>query len=138
MAPSGGPFAAASARLARLPTATPLSFARASAARVRLLMSVRFVACVRTMSGTRATRECRTYGTTTDGLLALLEQLSASGCSVVAMEATGVYWLPVWKMPSDGDFKLVLANAAHIKAVPGRTTDLKDAMWIADLAPRTA
>jgi len=92
------------------------------------------VACVRTMSGTRATRECRTYGTTTDGLLALLEWLSASGCSVVAMEATGVYWLPVWKVLSDGDFKLVLANAAHIKAVPGRKTDMNDAMWIADLA----
>jgi hypothetical protein len=50
------------------------------------------VACVRTMSGTRATRECRTYGTTTNGLLALLEWLSASGYSVVAMEATGVSW----------------------------------------------
>ncbi|MBV8111778.1 MAG: IS110 family transposase [Hyphomicrobiales bacterium] len=92
------------------------------------------VACVRTMSGTRATRECRTYGTTTDGLLALLEWLSASGCSVVAMEATGVYWLPVWKILSDGDFKLILANAAHIKAVPGRKTDMNDAMWNADLA----
>jgi len=92
------------------------------------------VACVRTMSGTRATRECRTYGTTTEGLLALLEWLSASGCSVVAMEATGVYWLPVWKILSDGDFKLILANAAHIKAVPGRKTDMNDAMWNADLA----
>ncbi len=92
------------------------------------------VACVRTMSGTRAMRECRTYETTTDGLLALLEWLSSSGCSVVAMEATGVYWLPVWKMLSDGGFKLVLANAAHIKAVPGRKTNMNDAMWIADLA----
>jgi len=92
------------------------------------------VACVRTMSQPRAMRECRTYETTTDGLLALLEWLSSSGCSVAAMEATGVYWLPVWKMPSDGDFKLVLANAAHIKAVPGRKTDMNDAMWIADLA----
>jgi transposase len=92
------------------------------------------VACVRTMSGTRATRECRTYGTTTDDLGALLEWLSASGCSVVAMEATGVYWLPVWKILSDGDFKLILANAAHIKAVPGRKTDMNDAMWNADLA----
>lgn len=50
------------------------------------------------------------------------------------MEATGVYWLPVWKILSDGDFELVVANAAHIKAVPGRKTDLNDAMWIADLA----
>jgi transposase len=92
------------------------------------------VACVRAMSGTKATRECRTYETTTDGLLALLEQLRSSGCSVVAMEATGVYWLPVWKILSDGDFKLILANAAHIKAVPGRKTDMNDATWIADLA----
>jgi transposase len=92
------------------------------------------VACVRTMSGTKATRECRTYETTTEGLLALLEWLTSSRCSVVAMEATGVYWRPVWMILSEGEFELVLANAAHIKAVPGRKTDLNDAMWIADLA----
>ncbi len=92
------------------------------------------VACVRTMSGSKATRECRTYATTTEGLLALLEWLNLSRCSVAAMEATGVYWLPVWKILSEGEFELVLANAAHIKAVPGRKTDLNDAMWIADLA----
>lgn len=92
------------------------------------------VACVRAMSGNKATRECRTYETTTDGLLSLLEWLSSSRCGVAAMEATGVYWLPVWKILSDGDFELVVANAAHIKAVPGRKTDLNDAMWIADLA----
>ncbi len=92
------------------------------------------VACVRTMSGSKATRECRTYATTTEGLLALLEWLNLSRCSVAAMEATGVYWLPVWKILSEGAFELVLANAAHIKAVPGRKTDLNDAMWIADLA----
>ena len=92
------------------------------------------VACVRTMSGNKATRECRTYETTTDSLLSLLEWLSASRCGVAAMEATGVYWLPVWKILSDGDFELIVANAAHIKAVPGRKTDLNDAMWIADLA----
>lgn len=50
------------------------------------------------------------------------------------MEATGVYWLPVFKILSEGEFELVLANAAHIKAVPGRKTDMNDAMWIADLA----
>ena len=55
-------------------------------------------------------------------------------CSVAAMEATGVYWLPVFKILSEGEFELVLANAAHIKAVPGRKTDMNDAMWIADLA----
>jgi hypothetical protein len=51
----------------------------------------------------------------------------------VAMEATGVYWKPVWSILGDGDFELVLANAAHIKNVPGRKTDVNDAMWIADL-----
>src|SRR5271165_3497478 len=92
------------------------------------------VACVRSMSGNKATRECRTFATPTDGLLGLLEWLSSSRCAVVAMEATGVYWRPVWKILSDGDFDLILANAAHIKAVPGRKTDMNDAMWIADLA----
>jgi hypothetical protein len=52
------------------------------------------VACVRAMSGTKATRECRTFATTTEGLEALLEWLNVSRCSVAAMEATGVYWLP--------------------------------------------
>ena len=86
------------------------------------------------MSGTRATRECRTYATTTEGLLALLEWLNLRRCGVAAMEATGVYWLPVFKILSGGEFELVLANAAHIKAVPGRKTDMNDTMWIADLA----
>lgn len=92
------------------------------------------VACVRAMSGTKVARECRRFETTTDGLSALLEWLILSKVSVAAMEATGVYWLPVWKMLSAGEFELVLANAAHIKAVPGRKTDMNDAMWIADLA----
>ena len=92
------------------------------------------VACMRVMSGNRATRECRTYATTTEGLLALLEWLNSDGCRLAAMEATGVYWLPVWKILSQGDFELVVANAAHIKAVPGRKMDMNDAMWIADLA----
>src|ERR1700726_2268520 len=49
------------------------------------------------------------------------------------MEATGVYWMPVFRILGDGGFELVLANAAHIKNVPGRKTDMNDAMWIADL-----
>jgi transposase len=91
------------------------------------------VACVRLGTGRKVTRECRTFDTTTDGLLALLAWLVESRCSHVAMEATGVYWMPVWKILSDGDFSLIVANAAHIKNVPGRKTDLNDAMWIADL-----
>ena len=49
------------------------------------------------------------------------------------MEATGVYWKPVWHILSDGDFTLLLANAAHVKNVPGRKTDVNDATWLADL-----
>jgi transposase len=91
------------------------------------------VACVRLKSGTRVQRACRTFETTTAGLEALLAWLEAMDCTHVAMEATGVYWRPVWTILSDGDFELVLANAAHIKNVPGRKTDMNDAMWIADL-----
>jgi len=91
------------------------------------------VACVRIMAGGKVGRECRTFETTTAGLLALLAWLRESGCRHVAMEATGVYWKPVWNILSDGAFELMVANAAHIKNVPGRKTDVNDAMWIADL-----
>jgi len=91
------------------------------------------VACVRLMAGHRATRECRTFATTTEALVELLSWLAASQVTHVAMEATGVYWTPVWKILSEGDFTLIVANAAHIKQVPGRKTDMNDAMWIADL-----
>jgi transposase len=91
------------------------------------------VACVRVMAGAKVVRECRSFETTTAGLLELLDWLRESRCSHVAMEATGVYWKPVWNILSDGDFELILANAAHIKNVPGRKTDMNDAMWIADL-----
>jgi transposase len=91
------------------------------------------VACVRLMAGHRATRECRTFATTTEALVELLSWLAASQVTHVAMEATGVYWTPVWKILSEGDFELIVANAAHIKQVPGRKTDMNDAMWIADL-----
>ena len=59
--------------------------------------------------------------------------LAGEGCTHLAMEATGVYWKPVWHVLSDGDFTLVLANAAHVKNVPGRKTDVNDATWLADL-----
>lgn len=91
------------------------------------------VACVRLTLHRKVEWECRTFDTTTTGLLALLAWLSASGCTHVAMEATGVYWKPVWNILSDGTFELIVANAAHIKNVPGRKTDMNDAMWIADL-----
>ena len=91
------------------------------------------VGCVRIMVGGKASRECRTFETTTAGLEGLLSWLTESGCTHVAMEATGVYWKPVWNILSEGKFELMVANAAHIKNVPGRKTDMNDATWIADL-----
>jgi hypothetical protein len=85
------------------------------------------VACVRLQCGGKVRRECRTFETATTGLEALLAWLEETGCTHVAMEATGVYWRPVWNILSDGEFDLVLANAAHIKNVPGRKTDVNDA-----------
>ena len=93
----------------------------------------RLFACVRIVAGGKVSRECRSFETTTAGLEALLAWLTQSGCTHVAMEATGVYWKPVWNILSDGKFELILANAAHIKNVPGRKTDVNDATWIADL-----
>src|SRR3954462_3593125 len=78
-------------------------------------------------------REVRTFGTTTRELLELSDWLASEGCRHVALEATGVYWKPVWHILSDGDFELVLANARHVKNVPGRKSDVSDAAWQADL-----
>lgn len=91
------------------------------------------VSSVRLATGGEITREVKTFGTTTAGLLDLSVWLSEQGVTHIAMEATGVYWKPVWHVLSDGEFHLVLANAAHIKNVPGRKTDVNDATWIADL-----
>jgi transposase len=90
------------------------------------------VASVRIARASEVKRDSRTFGTTTGALLALLDWLAAYEVTHVAMEATGVYWKPVWHV-LEGDFELVLANAAHIKNVPGRKTDVNDAEWIADL-----
>jgi len=89
------------------------------------------VACVRCVSPP-SRHETRSFATTTSGLLALADWLGEYGCTHVAMEATGVYWRPVWHV-LEGDVELVLANPQHIKNVPGRKTDVNDAMWIADL-----
>src|SRR5208282_4745932 len=91
------------------------------------------VACARHMVNGTIKREVRTFRTTTKDLLALSEWLASQGCTHIAMEATGVYWKPVWHVLSDGDFTLVLANAGHVKNVPGRKTDVNDATWLADL-----
>ena len=91
------------------------------------------VACARRMANGAVQHEVRTFKTTTKELLALSDWLAGEGCTDVAMEATGVYWKPVWHILSDGDVTLVLANAAHVKNVPGRKTDVNDATWLADL-----
>ncbi len=91
------------------------------------------VVCVRHMVAGTVKREVRTFQTTTKDLMGLSEWLSTEGCTSIAMEATGVYWKPVWHILADGEFDLVLANAAHVKNVPGRKTDVNDATWLADL-----
>ena len=91
------------------------------------------VACARIVSDGEVVSEVRTFQTTTVSLIALSEWLAENGCTHVAMEATGVYWKPVWHILAGGDFQLVLANASHVKNVPGRKTDVNDATWLADL-----
>jgi transposase len=91
------------------------------------------VAAVRLAGGGPVRVEVRSFDTTTPKLLALSAWLAENGVTHVAMEATGVYWKPVWHVLSDGDAVLVLANAHHVKNVPGRKTDVADAVWLADL-----
>jgi transposase len=90
------------------------------------------VACRRVVTRGKATYEVRRFATTTKGLMELADWLEEAQCTHVAMEATGVYWKPVWHI-LEGRFTLLLANAAHIKGVPGRKSDVNDATWIADL-----
>jgi transposase len=90
------------------------------------------VACARIATGRSAQHDLKTFATTTSGLLELHDWLREHAVTHVAMEATGVYWKPVWHLLED-TFELILANASHIKAVPGRKTDVNDATWIADL-----
>src|SRR6202048_2070585 len=91
------------------------------------------VACLRLVSGGKVDTDVRTFETTTAGLIALSEWLAENGCTNIAMEATGIYWKPVWHILADGEFELILANAAHVKNVPGRKTDVTDAAWLAEL-----
>jgi transposase len=80
----------------------------------------------------KRTKEIRTYLTMTHQLLELRDWLKEQGCTHIAFEATGVYWKPVFNL-LEGDFEILVVNAHHMKAVPGRKTDVKDAEWIADL-----
>lgn len=76
--------------------------------------------------------EIREFGTFTDDLVNLLEWIESYGCPVVAMESTGIYWRPVYNI-LEPYVKVVLANARHIKRVPGRKTDVGDSEWLAEL-----
>jgi len=92
------------------------------------------VACVnRSGLHGRSQKDVRTFGTMHDDLIALRDWLKDAGCALVAMESTGVYWKPVYEALED-HFDLMVANARHIKNVPGRKTDVKDCEWISDLA----
>lgn len=78
-------------------------------------------------------REIRTFGTMTDDLEALAAWLEGHGVTHVAMESTGVFWRPIYNVLEQLPFELLVVNAQHMKAIPGRKTDVKDAEWIADL-----
>jgi transposase len=87
------------------------------------------VACVLTSKG----EQVRTFGTMTRELLGLLDWLQEKGVTCLAMESTGVYWKPVYNLLEGQGIELMVVNPGHMKAVPGRKTDVKDAQWIADL-----
>jgi len=86
-------------------------------------------ACVMTPKG----KEIQTFGTMTHNLIQLIDWIKSKQCTHVAMESTGVYWKPIYNLIELEDIQPLVVNAAHIKAVPGRKTDVKDAEWIAKL-----
>ena len=90
------------------------------------------IACVLICTTQGVQKEIQKFSTMLQDLYRLRDWLKAKQCEVVAMESTGVYWKPIWNV-LEGEMELLLVNAQHIKAVPGRKTDIKDAEWIADL-----
>lgn len=78
-------------------------------------------------------QEIREFGATTRELLSMAEWLKSGGCEMIAMESTGSYWKPLYNILETSDLKAMVVNAGHIKNVPGRKTDVRDAEWIADL-----
>jgi len=90
------------------------------------------VACLLIREGGKVLKEIRTFFTMTVDLVVLRDWLKAHQVTHVAMESTGIYWRPVFNLLEE-DFTVLLVNAAHIKTVPGRKTDVKDCEWIADL-----
>ena len=89
-------------------------------------------ACVRVPRAGGREQQLAEFQTTVRGLVALRDWLEAHQVTHVAMEATGVYWQPVWHVLEDG-FELMLVNARHVKQVPGRKTDVSDAAWLCQL-----
>jgi Transposase len=90
------------------------------------------VACLSLIERGQRHKELRQFSTMSNEILLLKEWLKTSGCTHIAMESTGVYWKPLFHL-LEGEFEMVLVNAQHMKAVPGRKTEVKDAEWIADL-----
>jgi transposase len=90
------------------------------------------VACARIAAEGKVTQDVRSFATTTTALFELSGWLEEQRCTHVVMEATGVYWKPVWHV-LEGTFELVLANAQHVRNVPGRKSDVNDATWLSDL-----
>ena len=90
------------------------------------------VAGIRRLVDGRVDEQVRTFSTTTQGLLELADWLVESRVTIAAMESTGVYWKPVWNI-LEGLLELMLVNARHVKQLPGRKTDVKDCMWLAQL-----
>lgn len=86
-------------------------------------------ACIMIGKGKRLKKEIRTYSTMTEDIENLREWFKSERIKKVAMESTGVYWKPVYNI-LEGDFEVILANARHIKNVPGRKTDVKDSEWL--------
>ena len=89
-------------------------------------------ACILLSGPDGKARHLRRFGTMTRDVAELAEWLSGHGVTKVAMESTGVYWKPIWNL-LEGRFDMLLVNAQHIRAVPGRKTDMKDCDWIAEL-----
>lgn len=91
------------------------------------------VGCVRVADGTAVRHDVRSFVTTTRGLLELAAWLRAEGCTHAVLEATGIYWKPVWAVLATEALTMILAPAAAVRNMPGRKSDVKDAEWLADL-----
>lgn len=92
-------------------------------------MTYATIACVITPSG----KEIRTFSTMTDDLILMVDWIKNKGCTHVAMESTGSFWKPIYNLPELTEINTLVVNAKHIKNVPGRKTDVKNAEWIAGL-----